>query len=427
MTNWVIKARTLIALGLSNVTRVAGYRLGVKCGLNSVRRLQAGVPHGPFFLAIQADRFVDAPAVSAWQTYALLFSHWRIALTEDPPDWLANPLNGQRISGPDRSWWQIPDFDPVVGDIKVIWELSRMDWVLAFSQRASQGDAAALKRLNEWLADWCSHNPPYKGPNWKCGQEASIRVMHPLQWLGVDLPSDIAPATKGYEADDGGFAMLRRGAVMALLHYPRFRFRPSQADALHLDFWLGSENMLRDAGSFSYNTEPDWLSYFGGTASHNTIQFDDRDQMPRLSRFLLGDWLKTTWLQPLKEDAQGTDFGAAYRDGQGSSHRRLITLEDTLLRIEDVVTGFACKAVLRWRLRPLIWQMEGEPGKLRLVSRLDPKQTLTVRSNKSIVRCDMVKGWESVHYMEKTEVSVLEIEVREPCSLVTELRWGNAC
>lgn len=621
MTNWVTKARTLIALGLSNVARVAGYRLGVKCSLNSVRRLQAGVPHGPFFLPIQANRFVDAPAVSAWQTSALLFSHWRIALTEDPPDWLANPLNGQRISGPDRSWWQIPDFDPVVGDIKLIWELSRMDWVLAFSQRASQGDAAALKRLNEWLADWCNHNPPYKGPNWKCGQEASIRVMHlsmaalilgqacsatsglrdlihlhlqriaptvqyamaqdnnhgtseavalfiggswlvalglkegerwantgrrwlenraarligpqgsfsqyslnyhrvmldtfcmaevwrrnlalpsfsehwqsralaatewlrhmvnsingdgpnlgandgarllqltntpyrdhrptvqlamalfdrkrayeqpgtydhPLQWLGVDLPSDIAPATKSYEADDGGFAMLRRGAVMALLHYPRFRFRPSQADALHLDLWLGSDNVLRDAGTFSYNTEPEWLSYFGGTASHNTIQFDDRDQMPRLSRFLLGDWLRTTWLQPLKEDAQGTYFGAAYRDGQGSAHRRHIILEDTLLRVEDVVTGFACKAVLRWRLRPRYWQMEDEPGKLCLVSRLDPKQMLTVRSNKSIARYELVEGWESLHYMEKTEVSVLEIEVREPCSLVTELRWCNAC
>lgn len=214
---------------------------------------------------------------------------------------------------------------------------------------------------------------------------------------------------------------------MALLHYPRFRFRPSQADALHLDLWLGSENVLRDAGTFSYNTEPEWLSYFGGTASHNTIQFDDRDQMPRLSRFLLGDWLRTTWLQPLKEDARGTYFGAAYRDGQGSAHRRLITLEDTLLRVEDVVTGFACKAVLRWRLRPRNWQMEDEPGKLRLVSRLDPKQTLTVRSNKSIVRCNLVKGWESLYYMEKAEVSVLEVEVREPCSLVTELRWCNAC
>jgi hypothetical protein len=37
---------------------------------------------------------------------------------------------------------------------------------------------------------------------------------------------------------------------------------------------------------------PNGLNYFAGTASHNTIQFDDRDQMPRVSRFLFGDWLK---------------------------------------------------------------------------------------------------------------------------------------
>jgi hypothetical protein len=61
-----------------------------------------------------------------------------------------------------------------------------------------------------------------------------------------------------------------------------FRFRPSQADALHLDFWLAGSNVLRDAGSYSYNTEPEWLNVFPGhNASHNTVQFDDRDQMPR--------------------------------------------------------------------------------------------------------------------------------------------------
>jgi len=74
--------------------------------------------------------------------------------------------------------------------------------------------------------------------------------------------------------------VLRHGPAMALLRYPRFRFRPSQADALHLDFWVSGENWLRDAGSFSYNTEQRWLNYFPGTVAHNTIQFDGRDQMP---------------------------------------------------------------------------------------------------------------------------------------------------
>src|SRR5690606_32161600 len=89
-----------------------------------------------------------------------------------------NLLNGRSIKSPERSWWQIPDFDPETGDIKVIWEASRFDWVLAFAQRMAAGDAKALDQMNQWLSDWCDKNPPYCGPNWKCGQEASIRIMH---------------------------------------------------------------------------------------------------------------------------------------------------------------------------------------------------------------------------------------------------------
>src|SRR5690606_3787232 len=35
-----------------------------------------------------------------------------------------------------------------------------------------------LDRLNAWLADWLAANPPYRGPNWKCGQESSLRLLH---------------------------------------------------------------------------------------------------------------------------------------------------------------------------------------------------------------------------------------------------------
>lgn len=611
MTRLVSKARTALALGLPNIARAAGYRLGVKLGLNTVRRLQAAVPQGPFFRPAVQREPVAAPAVAGWQDSALLFSHWPFQVAGLPPDWLANPFNGQRVSEPERGWWQIPDFDPAVGDIKLIWELSRMDWVMAFAQRARQGDAEALDRLNDWLADWCRHNPPYKGPNWKCGQEASLRVMHlamaalvlgqvrapepalrdlvqlhlqriaptvqyamaqdnnhgtseaaalfmggswlaalgvregerwqrtglhwlenraarligpqgsfsqyslnyhrvmldtfcmaevwrrhldlpvfterwqaralaatqwlrhmvnPVngdgpnvgandgarllqltdmdyrdhrpsvqlamalfakqrayalagpwdaasQWLGMPLPQDVAPAPGHHVADDGGFAMLRRGDAMAMLRYPRFRFRPSQADALHLDLWLGADNLLRDAGTYSYNTEPQWLSYFGGTASHNTVQFDDRDQMQRLGRFLFGGWLKTSFVEPLTEDEQVSTFAAGYRDGYHARHWRRISLGDAHLRVVDEVAGFACKAVLRWRVAPGAWRLEG----LRLTN---GTHVLTVQATMPIVRCEVVEGWESRHYLEKTLVSVLEIEVQQPGTLTTEYRWA---
>lgn len=605
-----VKTRTAFALGLPNIARAASYRLGVKLGLNPVRRLQAAVPQGPFFYA-SALAEVLVPPVAGWQTSALLFSYWPYTVTAKPPDWLSNPFTGQRGVAPQREWWQIPDFDPVVGDIKLIWELSRMDWVLAFAQRVRNGDDEALARLNVWLADWCAHNPPYRGPNWKCGQEASIRIMHlamavlilgqvkqptpglrdlvhlhlqriaptvqyamaqdnnhgtseaaalfiggswldalgvaegarwqqtgrrwledraarliepdgsfsqyslnyhrvmldtfcmvevwrrhlalpvfsaclqarvlaatqwlhymvnttngdgpnlgandgarllqladtvyrdyrpsvqlamalfedqcayaedgswnhPLHWLGVPVPQALALQPGNRVADDGGFAVLRRGAAMAMLRYPRFRFRPSQADALHLDLWLDGENLLRDAGSYSYNTEPQWLNYFGGTAGHNTVQFDGRDQMPRLSRFLFGDWLKTSFIEPMTQEAQAIHFAAGYRDGQRASHRRHISLGDSHLRVVDEVADFTRKAVLRWRVAPGAWRQEGQ----RLTN---GKHVLKVQASMPIVRCEVVEGWESRHYLEKTLVPVLEIEVQQSGTLTTEYRWA---
>jgi hypothetical protein len=94
------------------------------------------------------------------------------------PDWYANPyVTGLRAVS-DRPWWKIRDFDPKAGDIKTVWEASRFDWVPAFAQRAAQGDESELTRLNNWLDDWSKKCPAYLGANWKCGQEASFRVLH---------------------------------------------------------------------------------------------------------------------------------------------------------------------------------------------------------------------------------------------------------
>ena len=77
-------------------------------------------------------------------------------------------------------------------DIKTVWEASRFDWAISFAQLASQGDLKSLDQLNIWLDNWCEKNPPYFGLNWKCGQEASIRVIH-LAIVAVILGQDKRP------------------------------------------------------------------------------------------------------------------------------------------------------------------------------------------------------------------------------------------
>lgn len=63
--------------------------------------------------------------------------------------------------------------------ISKTFEASRFDWVVTLSRAyAVTNDVRYLQTLNEWLKDWCKHNPLNIGPNWKCGQEVSIRVFN---------------------------------------------------------------------------------------------------------------------------------------------------------------------------------------------------------------------------------------------------------
>lgn len=609
VAQFALKVRTAYALGLPNIFRVTVYRLGLLFGLNSVRRLKAQSLKAPFFKPVSVP--TKAVPSTAWREQARFFGWFPVAWSgRICPDWHENPISGSRVKGCDRSWWEIPDFDPQVGDIKTVWEASRFDWVLAMAQRAAAGETTEWARLNAWLDDWCRANPAYRGPNWKCGQEASIRVMHlamaalisgqaetpcdslldlveahlmriaptlsyamaqdnnhgtseaaalfiggswlarsgrsraghweqlgrdwfenrarrliepdgsfsqysvnyhrlmldtfsmaevwrrsaglesfstmwqtraadaarwlaavvdpdsgdapnlgandgarllpltdtdfrdfrpsvqlamalftasraypaegiwnvPLQWLGVSVPEAEAETTSSRLFNDGGYALLRRGQAMALLRYPRFRFRPSQADALHLDFWLSGENLLRDAGSFSYNTDEHWINYFSGTAGHNTVQFDDHDQMPRLGLFLFGDWLKTRELTLLKETEQAVSCGAGYADRHGVAHNRQVRLESKRMVIRDEISGFERKAVLRWRLKPGLWKVEGNVA-------TDGRHLLSVHATVPMIRFNLIQGWESRYYLHKAAAPVLEVEVNEPGVLTTKYRW----
>ena len=81
--------------------------------------------------------------------------------------------------------------------------------------------------------------------------------------------------------------------------------------------------------------------------------------MPRLSRFLFGDWLKTSYIEPLSEVGDTTIFAVGYQDGRKACHQRNVRLTENALRVVDKIEGFANKAVLRWRLEPGQWRVEG--------------------------------------------------------------------
>ena len=173
----ITKVKTIYALGFNSLRRVLLYRLGVKFGFNSVKKLKADINCGDFFKAPENIASIDLTVNNSWENRHFYFG-WKENKTKNIPNWHENILTGMLVNQPELNWWEISDFDSSLGDIKGVWEASRFDWVICFAQKAAQGDLLALEKLNLWLNDWCDKNPPYKGVNWKCGQEASIRIMH---------------------------------------------------------------------------------------------------------------------------------------------------------------------------------------------------------------------------------------------------------
>lgn len=615
---------TLLRLGLINVVVVALYKITLRLGLiakwmpigSSYSQPLFGVDHhehetlpGSNLAIEKAGRLVDGEVQFFSDRYRKIGS---------PPDWFLNPFSGYHLSSVDRHWSKLNDFSTDTADIKGIWEASRFDWalILARAYRLTR-DRRYLDTLNIWGADWTSRNPANAGPNWKCGQETSIRMLQlllsayllkqhlepssglkrfltehctrisptiryaiaqdnnhgtseaaalfiggawlsqiclndpklirkaskwhqkgsywlenrlmklvgkdgsfsqysmnyhrvlvdtlnmvefwrrelglkkfserfysrsraavewlyqmvdpgsgdapnmgandgaslfslssadyrdyrpsvqlgavlfygkkvynvgpwdePLAWLGLDNDDNILAHNKvSHVFPDGGYVTLHspksdQDQSWGVVRFSNFRFRPSHADALHFDLWHKGVNLLRDSGSFSYNTEEPWQSYFPGTSAHNTVQFDGRNQMPRLGRFLFGAWLKMDHVGDIETSSGEISWIGSYTDYMGCRHKRTVKVNGKLWRVIDEIDGFSSHATLSWRLLRGGWKVEGSKC-------IGEFADITVDCNKPITRFELADGWESRYYMQKSKLPVLEVQVEPGKTILT--------
>lgn len=615
---------TALRLGVSNVARVLYYRICKHAGI--YRWLLPARKATPLGLRVDsllgsaqspipwADRSVLAEADGLLQGTVNYFSR-HAQCVGNPPDWFLNPFQNKRHPQPALHWSEIADFSPKVGEIKAIWEISRFNWATVFARAwRISGDANYLAAMQLWLEEWWRCNPPNTGPNWMCGQEASIRLINTLlamrlaglglnsgvgligfvqahcrrvdlttsyaiaqdnnhatseavalfvggTWLGrhgegearrrgqrwakrgrklldgrvrrLVLPDgsfsqhsltyhrvlldtlsvaenwrryvEEAPFTKDFYkraaaatrwlgamidpvsgdgpnlgANDGalpfrldnsayrdfrpclqlasliflgatalksgpwdesagwldipaegnarpwqddlssavfaegGYVVIRnRTGAWVLLRAPTARFRPAHADALHLDLWWKGRNLLRDGGSFTYADGDVVAAALTSPLGHNTPQFDGHDQMPRLGRFLYGDWVRVLGEPAITSSAEGHSWGGSYTDVWGAQHKRTVTLRPDALSVVDQVNGFSRNAVLRWRLAPGNWS-QNETGCSSDMGRIRVESSVPIR------RMSLESGWESRHYLEKSAVPVLEVEIdQSPAALTT--------
>jgi hypothetical protein len=98
----------------------------------------------------------------------------------NPINWHLNPLTGHE-NRKDLKWYRIPDFDKKVGDIKVIWEASRLTHLLYFARAyLITNDKNYYTAFSNQLKEWLKNNQYSYGSNYKCGQEATLRVTNVL-------------------------------------------------------------------------------------------------------------------------------------------------------------------------------------------------------------------------------------------------------
>ncbi|MDZ7677420.1 MAG: heparinase II/III family protein [Acidimicrobiales bacterium] len=96
--------------------------------------------------------------------------------TTIPPDWHRQPVTGRRY--PRGHWSTISDADATLGDIKDVWELSRLGWLHPALRRwCATGDESCAELIWQVVEDFVTANPPYRGPHWMCGQETSLRAI----------------------------------------------------------------------------------------------------------------------------------------------------------------------------------------------------------------------------------------------------------
>lgn len=94
-------------------------------------------------------------------------------------DWVTNPETGYHYDA-NQHWTKINDFSKDAGDIKFVWEKSRFSWLLTICRYDYHNDEDHAEFVFSQIMDWIEKNPLNCGPNYKCSQETSIRI---LNWL----------------------------------------------------------------------------------------------------------------------------------------------------------------------------------------------------------------------------------------------------
>ena len=151
------------------------------------------------------------------------------------------------------------------------------------------------------------------------------------------------------------------------------------ADALNISLQSRGRSLLADAGTFAYVTGGGERDCFRGTAIHNTLQVDGRNQADAATTF---SWRKLTktkveqWVNGRSFDLFVAEHDGFLRLPQPVIHRRwIVSLRKGMYFVRDVVGGSGTHEIeITWNLAPELdleegWRFraKGEESRLQIV------------------------------------------------------------
>ncbi|HAT76676.1 MAG TPA: heparinase, partial [Flavobacterium sp.] len=159
---------------------------------------------------------------------------------------------------------------------------------------------------------------------------------------------------------NSGYYLFRTNSSFTFVKCSNYKDRPAQSDNLHIDIWHNGENVIRDSGSYKYNTDEENSNYFFGTKSHNTVMIENHNQMLKGGRFIWYYWPKNA-LVTVNENEDEFIFNGAVNVfsfiDKKCKHTRKITISKTHPNwiIEDTLTNSKNKKCYQiWNCNPNI-------------------------------------------------------------------------
>jgi hypothetical protein len=172
-------------------------------------------------------------------------------------------------------------------------------------------------------------------------------VQEDVQWVkNVNEPKHnfekLTQKTGVISFKNGGYYICRTETAFTFIRCGSHKDRPSHADNLHVDVWVKGKNILRDSGTYKYNTDKEIGNYFTDTKGHNTVVVNNESQMLKGNRFIWFHWsqcLAAEWTEDKEYYIFSGKISAFRHLNKKGSHKRTVKVskEENIWYVKDIV------------------------------------------------------------------------------------------